>query len=188
MAPGAPACLLLRSCLPPSGPSRSSRETHHFFQEVCLDCRRLCVSRLWQVGKGREAAAGHLSGQPCPMLLERRTEKRDSGPRLCTTGLPAHRSSRERNGSASTLSPHPDPAAGSDAVKASVTTALPAGICCGWSRVTRAPGLSHWSPTSGREAGAFFKPGSQTRAVTLWTPRDSHTFSGLPGISHSYRG
>ena len=85
-------------------------------------------------------------------------------------------------------STRPVPAAGSDAVKASNTTALPAGICCGWSRVTRTPGLSHWSPTSGREADAFFTPGSQMRTVMLWTPRDSHTLSGLPGISHCYRG
>lgn len=84
--------------------------------------------------------------------------------------------------------PLPDPAAGSDAVKASAMAALPAGICCGWSRVARAPGLSQRSLTSGQEAGALFTPDSQIRAVTLWTPPHSHTLSSLPSISHSYGG
>lgn len=84
--------------------------------------------------------------------------------------------------------PLPDPAAGSDTVKASVMAALPAGICCGWSRVARAPGLSQRSLTSGREAGALFTPDSQIRAVTLWTLPHSHTLSSLPSISHSYGG
>lgn len=62
----------------------------------------ICVSTTSTAsGKDREAAAGHLSGQPFPALLEQ-CMKRDSGPRLCTTGPPAHHCSRERNGSAAT--------------------------------------------------------------------------------------
>ena len=80
-------------------------------------------------------------------------------------------------------SPRPDPAAGSDAVKASTRQPCPLA-----SAAVEQGDQGPWSPTSGREVGAFFTPGSQTRAVTLWTPRDSHTLSGLPGISLCYRG
>lgn len=114
-APGAPACLLLCSCLPPAPQPIPFLETHHFFQEVCLDCRRLCVSYLCfhhvYVERGRTERPLQVTSQGSPSLrCWNNPRRRETAGHVSAPPARLRTAARgQRNGSAATRPSPPRP-------------------------------------------------------------------------------